>query len=232
MSSWVIQEVEASLEKTKQSITGLTLVDCIERMAELHPETQDACIALLTARLEGAADNHESVNANIISTLVDWKAMDSLPVIERAFATGNVDLMVMGDFDDVQVELGLKEPDPNKPRYVHPAMQQALGRDGTNELCWEMYKDDRQQCAERGAVNMKTSGRAFALDQRQDDVAELIAAPSNALRCAFHFADDGFVDLDRFAGAAHGGELTGSHSLTDAMSHEPCGLVGHAEHTA
>ncbi len=34
--------------------------------------------------------------------------------------------MVMGDWDDVQVELGLKEPDPNKPRYIHPAMQQAL----------------------------------------------------------------------------------------------------------
>ncbi len=72
-----LPHLEASLEKTKQSITSLTLVDCVEKMAEVHPETRDACIALLKARLEQAADNDEALNGTIISTLVDWKAMET-----------------------------------------------------------------------------------------------------------------------------------------------------------
>lgn len=122
-----IPQLAASLGRTKnQAITGLTVVDCIEKMTEVHPEAREECIAVLTDRLAQAADNDAGVNANIISTLADFKALDSLSVIEQAFATDNVDLMVMGDWDDVQVEFGLKEPDPNKPRRVNPVMQEIL----------------------------------------------------------------------------------------------------------
>ena len=41
--------------------------------------------------------------------------MESLPVIERAFAADCVDLSVFGDWEDVQIRLGLK-PHREKPR--------------------------------------------------------------------------------------------------------------------
>ena len=119
-----IPMLKDSLERMKGIYTGLTVIDCFEKMAIIHPETKAECIAILSERLEKAEENDEGVNASIISTLVDFKAMESLPLIEQAFAANRVDLMVMGDWDDVQVELGLKAPDPNKRRRLNPLAQQ------------------------------------------------------------------------------------------------------------
>ena len=45
--------------------------------------------------------------------------MKSAPVIERAFAAGCVDISVRGDWEDVQVELGLaRERITPKPDYL------------------------------------------------------------------------------------------------------------------
>ncbi|MBZ0300634.1 MAG: hypothetical protein K8J31_12875, partial [Anaerolineae bacterium] len=122
-----LPRLKAALERTAaQFSTGLTLVGCLEKMAELHPEARDECVAILVDQLKQAEGNDEGVNGSMIGTLVDWRVMDALPVIEQAYATDNVDLMVTGDWDDVQVELGLKEPDPNKTRRINPAMQELL----------------------------------------------------------------------------------------------------------
>jgi hypothetical protein len=119
-----IPALTQSLTKTAgQFFTALTVVDCFEKMAQMNPGVRDECIAILNAQLEKAADNDPGVNANIISTLTDLKATESLPIIERAFATGRVDEMIMGDWDDVQVEFGLKAPDPNQRRPLPPQMQ-------------------------------------------------------------------------------------------------------------
>ena len=45
--------------------------------------------------------------------------MDAAPVIEKAFAAGRVDEMAIGDWEDAQIELGLKThrerpPKPNE----------------------------------------------------------------------------------------------------------------------
>jgi preprotein translocase subunit SecA len=52
--------------------------------------------------------------------LWDLKAVEVLPVIERAFTSGRVDESVMGDVEDVQIEFGLKtqREHPRKPNSL------------------------------------------------------------------------------------------------------------------
>lgn len=72
-----------------------------------HPKTRGMCISALASVLENYFANDETLNGFIISYLVDLKAVDHLAVIERAFGANAVDLMIMGDLEDVKAELGV-----------------------------------------------------------------------------------------------------------------------------
>ena len=88
-------------------------------VAEAHPEFRADGIARLSAQLERFAEQSETLNAFLISPLWDLKAVEAMPVIERAYASGRVDESVQGDVEDVQIQFGLKTqrehaPKPNK----------------------------------------------------------------------------------------------------------------------
>ncbi len=71
---------------------------------------RDEIVAILTRQLDLFERADEELNAFVISALLDLKAVESAPVMERAFAADRVDLSVCGDWSNVQVELGLKAP--------------------------------------------------------------------------------------------------------------------------
>jgi hypothetical protein len=77
------------------------------RVAQRHPQERATCIAVLTDQLERFAVNGQGLNAFLVSALIDLDAVESAKTIERAFAAGAVDLAVLGDWEDVQIELGL-----------------------------------------------------------------------------------------------------------------------------
>lgn len=88
----------------------------LEKIGSTHPENRTECVAIITKQLEKFAGNHPELNAFLIGTLLDLKAVESAPVIERAFAANRVELLVCGDWDNVQVEFGLKSRDELPPR--------------------------------------------------------------------------------------------------------------------
>jgi hypothetical protein len=71
---------------------------------------------MLEERLERFEENESDVNAFLVEALVELGATEAAPLIERAFAEGYVDPMVMGDWEDVQVELGLKSAEEVAPK--------------------------------------------------------------------------------------------------------------------
>ena len=73
-----------------------------------HAEAQEACITALTQQLEAFRKNDRELNGFLISFLVDLQAIEIAPLMQRAYAAGRVDEIVMGDWEDVQVALGLK----------------------------------------------------------------------------------------------------------------------------
>jgi hypothetical protein len=90
-----------------------------------HAQARDDCIAALTRVLAGFADLDPTLNAFLISYLVELQAVDAAPLIERAYAADAVDWSVPGDWEDVQVELGLLEERLNpRPNYFLQSVRQ------------------------------------------------------------------------------------------------------------
>jgi len=91
----------------------------IEEVGLEYPELRLDCVGRLAAHLERFAEQSETLNAFFVSSLWNLRAVEAMPVIERAFASGRVDESVMGDVEDVQIHFGLKTkrehpPKPNK----------------------------------------------------------------------------------------------------------------------
>lgn len=102
--------------------------DTLKIIAEKHPETYDECVAILTDQLEQYEDNAPELNAFIIDSLMNLEAVESAPVIERAFSDRCVSVEIVGDWQDVQIELGLldKRTSPKiREGWHNPKMQTA-----------------------------------------------------------------------------------------------------------
>ena len=61
--------------------------------------------------MEQFTENEPEFNAFLILALVKLGAKEAAPLMEQAFAAERVELIVMGDWEDVQVRLGLKTPE-------------------------------------------------------------------------------------------------------------------------
>lgn len=74
-----------------------------------HAEARKACITAIARQLEAFQKNDREFNGFLISFLVDLQAIETAPLMQRAYSAGRVDEIVMGDWEDVQVALGLKD---------------------------------------------------------------------------------------------------------------------------
>jgi hypothetical protein len=91
-----------------------------------YPESRGDCVAIIEHTLEDYLENDETLNAFLISYLVDLKAVETLPLIEQVYESGNVDLFVCGDFEDVQIEFGVLKERLTPPPKINWFNQQTL----------------------------------------------------------------------------------------------------------
>lgn len=70
---------------------------------------RDEVVPLLVARLETWDRNDDVLNTFLVDALTGLRVMEAAPLMEQAFAAHRVDLVARGDWEDVQVELGLLE---------------------------------------------------------------------------------------------------------------------------
>jgi len=100
-----------------------------EEIGNRHPDARAECVAALAKQLEQFAELEPTLNSFLISYLLDLKAVEAVPVMERAFAAGRVDIAIQGDWEDVQIELGLlHERQMPRPDY-HQAFWEALNQE-------------------------------------------------------------------------------------------------------
>jgi hypothetical protein len=97
-------------DDTHDETPRISAISSIENIGQRWPEARAASVALLMKQLEQFTANDPEINGFLISALVDLQAREAAPLIERAFATRTVDETIMGDWDDAQVQLGLKIP--------------------------------------------------------------------------------------------------------------------------
>lgn len=87
----------------------------LEWITRRYTATRDQSATALSVQLERFAENDPTLNGFLVSYLLDLKAVEAAPLMERAFAANQVDLSVMGDWEDAQIGLGLKT-NREKPR--------------------------------------------------------------------------------------------------------------------
>ena len=80
---------------------------CLKEIGQQQPAVRADCVNLIAQRLADFATNDPTLNASLISDLLDLKAVEAAPLMERAFEARQVDLSLIGDWEDAQVELGL-----------------------------------------------------------------------------------------------------------------------------
>jgi PBS lyase HEAT-like repeat len=98
--------------------TRIGAMSSIDQIGNRWPEARSACIEILVRQLELFAENEPEINAFLILSLVKLKATEALPLIERAFTAGSVDESILGDWEDVQVEFGLKSEEEVEARRM------------------------------------------------------------------------------------------------------------------
>jgi hypothetical protein len=93
--------------------------DTIELLGRNFPEHRDACVRVLTEQLQKYTENDRTLNALLICSLADLHAVEHAALMESAFAANSVDYSVSGDWEEVQISLGLLEERITPPPNYH-----------------------------------------------------------------------------------------------------------------
>src|SRR5205823_7934320 len=115
-------------DKSHGTSARIAASNCLEKIGAMHPEARDECVAALTGQLERFEENDPEMNGVLVSNLIDLKAVEAAPIIERAFAAGCVEPGIAGDWYDVQVQLGLKtgeEARQERSRYYNSLLDRS-----------------------------------------------------------------------------------------------------------
>jgi hypothetical protein len=103
-----------------------TAVDCLKEIAITHPESRDACVTPMIQQLEACEENDIALNTSLIIDLMDLKATEAAPAIEKAFAAERVDEFMVGSWPSVQIDLGLKQETDFSPDELKPKVPEYL----------------------------------------------------------------------------------------------------------
>lgn len=87
----------------------ITAAHSVEQIGMANPEARKEAISVLTEQLKQFAVNDPEFNGFLVNYLVDLRATGAVATMRRAFQQDCVDCTIMGDFQDVEIKLGLRE---------------------------------------------------------------------------------------------------------------------------
>jgi len=105
----------------------------LDEIATQDGTMRDEVVPQLLAALERWERNDEEVNAFLVDALTEMRVMEAVPLMEQAFAADRVDLLLRGDWEDVQRDLGLIEERRERSKGLRtplPAMLEPFGEGG------------------------------------------------------------------------------------------------------
>lgn len=139
----------------------------LEVIVEQQPELRPACVDVLVDLLANYERLDTNLTSSFVSSLVQLRALEHIDLIEAAFADGYVERFVCGDWEDVQVELGLlaERVTPRKPAFPsRPAPPQpssfapAAGRKATDASARDKRRL-RQETAKKRKAKQRNKRR-------------------------------------------------------------------------
>lgn len=97
------------------------LGSALVHMARAHPDVREEAVTILVNQLRAWPDQDEAVNGFLIADLIDLQAVEAAPLMQAAFEADAVDESIAGDWEDVQVEMGLLSERTTPPPQFYPA---------------------------------------------------------------------------------------------------------------
>ena len=88
-------------DKSRNVSPRISAASCINEVGKLNKNVSENCIALLTAQLEKYEENPPELNGFLIWFLTDFKALDSLSIIQEAYQRECVDESIIGGLSNV-----------------------------------------------------------------------------------------------------------------------------------
>ncbi|MBV9384903.1 MAG: hypothetical protein JOZ78_00585 [Chroococcidiopsidaceae cyanobacterium CP_BM_ER_R8_30] len=95
-------------DRSKGVFSRTIAISSLEEISVKHPDCRTCCVTVLTHQLESFQENGAELNSFIVAGLLDLRAIESASVIEPVFKTDCVDQTITGNWNEVQVKLGLK----------------------------------------------------------------------------------------------------------------------------
>ena len=106
----ILPKLKGFLENPRHNKWGRAEIgECIERIGQQYPESRDECVAILMEQLKKFSRQKKHLNGTLISNLAALQAVEAADLIEKAFAVNRVDLAIGGDWEEIQIQLGLLE---------------------------------------------------------------------------------------------------------------------------
>ncbi len=148
-----VRPLEKYLQSTSNGLFArVCAAHCLETIASKHPAVRDLCVQLLMGQLLCYDLNDPTLNGFVVANLVALQASEVIDCIRQAFALERVDPFVVGDLEEVEMQLGLRtERFTSKPeppfvpkdlrrlfsQLIDPAtaMDPATGKPGRNDPC-------------------------------------------------------------------------------------------------
>lgn len=125
-----IPELEAFLvNETVDAKNRIALPECLEKMARAHPEYRQQCVDVLVRQLERFRTSDTALNAFITMSLADLQAVETLDLIRLVYAEGRADLVVVGDIQDVEIMMSVRD----KRSYPRPRLSPLLDMFGAGD---------------------------------------------------------------------------------------------------
>lgn len=104
-----IEPLEAYIvDSSRDTYQRADAASALTRIAQIHPEARSKCVEIITNLLSNFTINDPEVNAFLVGELIDLKALEAAPIIEKAFAAECVPTFLVGDWNEVQIALGMK----------------------------------------------------------------------------------------------------------------------------
>lgn len=123
-------------DPAEDTLVRASAMEGLREAARAHPELRDACVRAIVAQLERFEENPAELNAFLIGPLMDLREMSAVDLMERAYAAGAVDESIPGDWEEVQVALGLREERTTpRPNYFQQSLERQRGE--IDQSPWE-----------------------------------------------------------------------------------------------
>ena len=87
----------------------ISFAHAVKRVGEWHADARKQAVSVLCGQIGRYAENPRSLNAFLVSCLMDLGGKEASEIIESAFAEDHIDLSVCGNWNEVKHRHGIEE---------------------------------------------------------------------------------------------------------------------------